>query len=184
MNPYVYDGIDPKIAFWITAGLTLLLFIGVIYESSRSFEGWDKKSWLSVGIVGILWCGAFGVMFHSDLGNKDGIEKASKEATKFVEVNGLEITSGEINPEPGNVSNLTVKLAGTENETGCNVYAPDDASKPLETLCGEGERGMKPEDLVRWFEDDKPAEMDTYEVSDEDSKKIVESVTVEQVEEQ
>ncbi len=184
MNPYVYDGIDPKIVFWVVAGLTLLLIVGVIYESSRNFEGWDKKSWLSVGLVAVLWCGAFGLMVNSDLGNKDGIKQASTEATKLVEVDGLKITNGTINPEPGNVSNLTVELDGDEkNVTGCNVYSPDDASKPLEVLCGEGIRGMRPDSLVRWFKDDKPAEMDKYEVSDEESKKIVELVTVEAIEE-
>lgn len=184
MNPYVYDGIDPKMAFWILAGLTLMLVIGSIYEGSRNIEGWDKKSWLSVGIVGILWCGVFSVMLYSDLGNKDGIEKASVEAEKLVEVEGLEIKGGEINPEPGNISNVVVTLPETEEESSCNVYAPDDASKAMEVLCGEGLKGMKPADLVRWFVDKKPADMEAYEVSDDESKAIVESVTVEQVEEE
>lgn len=178
MNPYVYDGFDPKIAFWITASLIILFIIGCIYEGSRNIEGWDKKSWLSVGLTGILGLASLGLMLSADLGDEAGFKEAAVEASKLVEVDGLSITSGEINPEPGNVSNVTVKLAGTEDDSSCNLYAPDDASKAIEVLCGTGTRGMHPTDLVRWFKDGKPVELETYEVSDEDSKRIVGSVEI------
>lgn len=182
MTPYIYDGLDPRIVFWATVAATLLLVAFAIYETSRDFDGWDKKSWLGLGLVSLIWCIAFGFMVSTDMGNKEGLKEASAEARQLVEVDGLTIVNGEVNPTRNTVSNVEVSFPDSEENSSCNVYAPEDTSQAISVLCGSGSKGMTPESLAEWFKDGQPEDLTSYEVSEEESTRIVESVTSEETE--
>ena len=185
MKPYVYEGYDPAMFYWIFLGVTLLMFAFFIYEEAFARVYWGKGAVIRLIAIVVLWAAALTAFIVVDGDKKTGLKDAKQQIAKFFEDKGMRVVSGEIDPSPNKVSPIGVELpkakdASLDEVVPCNIFSPNDRNGEITILCGENTtNGMTVDNVLKWHNDGQPEDTKPYENSAEDTKKIVEGITQE-----
>lgn len=178
MKPFVYSGIDASVYFWAMVAIAVILFVFVIIEEKKN-NGWKRLSILTVGVPTILFIVGLGLFINADHVKKADLNQANDTVIQSIEKTGLTVVDrNTINVSPNLVSATKVSFPDGKADVPCRIFSPKDVNAEIAILCGASTNGMTPEGLAKWFKAGEPEDVTKFEVTKEESQRVVNMVTL------